>query len=236
MRIATRFTGNRDLGAEPALLPAIEIQPPDDFAPLDRAIEQLEQYDWLLFTSQNGVARFARRLDQSARDLRAIAGKIAAIGPATAAALEALHLKVDRMPKEYVAESVLEAFGDDVGGKRILLARAAVARDILPRELGRRGARVDVVPAYRTLPPAGLAVRAKQALPDADWITFTSSSTVKNLVDAIGVDALRQTKIASIGPITSTTIREHGLETTVEARPYTVEGLLRAVLAAEGEQ
>ncbi len=225
----------RDLGAEPILLPAIEIRPPDDFALLDVAIEQLERYDWLLFTSQNGVSRFVERLDRSDRDLRAITGKIAVIGPATAAALEALHLKVDLMPKEYVAESVLEAFGDDVAGKRILLARAAVARDVLPRELARRGAAVDVVPAYRTVPPAGLPDQAAQALHDADWITFTSSSTAANVVDAAGVEALRTVKIASIGPITSTTIRDCGLEIAVEAEPYTVEGLLQAILAAEAK-
>ncbi len=220
----------RELGAEPILLPAIEIQPPEDFSPLDQAIERLETYDWLLFTSQNGVARFTERLDRSSRDLRAVAGKIAAIGPATAAALGALHLKVDLMPDEYVAESVLAAMGSEVAGKRILLARAAVARDILPRELERRGAQVDVVPAYRSVAPPCLAEDAQRLLPEADWITFTSSSTVTNLVEAAGVDLLREPKLASIGPITSKTLLDHGLEAAVEAEPYTMEGLLAAIV------
>ena len=138
------------LGAGVIELPTIEIRPPADSAPLDRAIAELDTYDWLIFTSANGVRFFLEHLD----DLRKLRAKICAIGPATRAAVEALHVKVDLMGKEYVAESLLEAFAaHDLSGKRVLLPRAAVARDLVPNELARRGARVDVVEAYRTVRP-----------------------------------------------------------------------------------
>jgi len=216
----------RRLGAEPVEAPAIEIVDPEDFQPLDQAIERLETYDWLLFTSRNGVDRFLARLDQSDRDLRAVRGRIAAIGPATAQALEAAHLKVDVTPEEFVAEGLLDALAKHpMDGKHVLLPRAAEAREILPEKLRERGAVVDVVPAYRTDRPAGEA-----QLADADWITFTSSSTVRNTVEALGVEAVRRLRIASIGPVTSRTARELGLQVDVEAAEHTVEGLLSALV------
>ena len=215
----------RLLGAEPIVLPTIQIDPPDDWGPLDRAIERLADYDWLIFTSQNGVHRFVERLDGSAADLRAIRGKIAAIGPATAEALEELHLKVDLTPKTFVAEGLLEAFeGHDVQGKRVLIPRATVAREILPRELRRRGVEVDVVPAYKTVRPE-LTFEGK-----ADWITSTSSSTASNLLK--GIKTLGGARIASIGPITSETIRAHGHTVDVEADPHTTDGLIEAIVSA----
>ena len=216
-----------ELGAEVLLLPVIEIQPPADPGPLDRAIACLDSYDWLIFTSANGVRAFVDRLT----DIRMLRAKVCAIGPATAAAVEALHIKVDRMPKEYVAESLLEALAaDDLAGKRVLLPRAAVARDLVPVELTRRGAIVDVVEAYRTVVPEDAAARAREVLArKPHWITFTSSSTVRNFVAVAGRDALQGVKIASIGPITSATARELGLTVDVEADPHTVAGLVEAI-------
>jgi uroporphyrinogen III methyltransferase/synthase len=225
------------LGAEALLLPVIEIQPAADFGPLDHAIVQLESYDWLIFTSVNGVRYFVERLDQSGRDLRALRAKICGIGPATCAAIEALHLKVDRMPEEYVAESLLKCFAkEDLAWKRVLLPRAAVARDLVPAELRRQGATVEVVEAYRTVLPEGAADRARTVLTrKLDWITFTSSSTVQNFIAAAGRETLHDlvqdgVKVASIGPITSATLREHGFEPHAEAAPHTVDGLIAAIV------
>lgn len=226
----------RRLGAEAIPLPTIEIRPPSDYGPLDRAIGRLEQYDWLIFTSVNGVERFIERLDGSRRDLRAVRGRIAAIGPATAAALEKLHLKPDALPEKFVAEGLIEALADeDWEGKRVLLARAAQARETLPEELRARGATVDVVPAYETVAARESAEELKRLLAsDAspDWITLTSSSTVRNLVEMVGKDALAGARLASIGPITSGTARELSLEVAVEAEQYTMDGLIAAILGA----
>jgi uroporphyrinogen III methyltransferase/synthase len=228
-----------ELGAETILLPAIEIQPPEDLEPLDHAIARLRTYDWLIFTSVNGVRFFMERLDASARDMRALSSlKICAIGPATRAAVEALHLKVDLMPEEYVAESLVAAFTEEhLNGRRFLLPRAAVARDVVPKELTRRGASVDVVEAYRTIPPADLAERAAEVFASKlDWITFGSSSAVKNLVEAAGPAALlgvsHNVRIACIGPVTSQTVRDCGLQVDAEAQPYTMEGLIAAIVDA----
>jgi uroporphyrinogen III methyltransferase/synthase len=148
------------LGADVAELPTIEIRPAADFAALDQAIAELACYDWLIFTSANGVRFFVERMDRSGADLRSLRAKLCVIGPATRAAVEALHLKVDLMGKEYVAEGLLEAFAaHELAGKRVLLPRAAVARDLVPVELSRRGARVDVVEAYRTAIPEDAAAR-----------------------------------------------------------------------------
>jgi uroporphyrinogen III methyltransferase/synthase len=220
------------LGAGVVELPTIEIRPPADPAPLDRAIAQLDTYDWLIFTSANGVRFFLDRLDAGENDLRKLRAKICAIGPATRAAVEALHLKVDLMGKEYVAEGMLEAFAaHDLAGKRILLPRAAVARDLVPAGLARRGARVDVVEAYRTVPPEHLAAQAREVLESRpDCVTFTSSSTVRNLLLAAGAEALRGIAVASIGPITTLTARQLGVEVATQAKVFTVDGLVAAVL------
>ncbi|HWC00739.1 MAG TPA: uroporphyrinogen-III C-methyltransferase, partial [Bryobacteraceae bacterium] len=222
------------LGAEVIELPAIEIQPAADYGPLDRAIAGLASYDWLIFTSANGVRLFLDRLDRSGVDLRALRAKLCAIGPATRAAVESLHLKVDLMGKEYVAEGLLAAFAEhDLEGKRILLPRAAVARDLVPAELARRGARIDVVEAYRTVVPEGAAAEAERIFSAArkpDWITFTSSSTVQNFAGMVGTDALASTRVASIGPVTSATARRLGIPVTVEAKVYTMDGVVEAIL------
>lgn len=233
--VVTRAKGQADaltsrleaLGACVLEIPTIEILPAADYAPLDRAIGALASYDWLIFTSANGVRFFVERLDRSAADLRSLRARICAIGPATRAAVEALHLKVDVMGKEYVAESLLAAFAaHDLAGKRVLLPRAAVARDVIPAELSRRGAHVDVAETYRTVAPE----RVADFPPCVDVVTFTSSSTVRNFADMYGAQALRGVRAVSIGPITTRTARDLGIEIAAEAREFTVEGLVRAVL------
>lgn len=215
------------LGAEVIEFPTIEIQPALDYEPLDQAIASLDIYDWLIFTSANGVRFFLERLDRSAADLRMLRARICAIGPATRAAIEALHLKVDLMGDDYVAEGLLAAFAaHDLAGRRILLPRAAVARDLVPVELARRGAQVDVVEAYRTAPPS----TPVEFPHNPDWITFTSSSTVQNFVAIAGAAALAGVKVASIGPVTTATARKLGIEVTVEASVFTVDGLVDAIL------
>jgi uroporphyrinogen III methyltransferase/synthase len=229
----------REQGACVIELPTIEIRPPEDFAPLDSAIAKLESYDWVLFTSANGVRFFIERLDAGGKDLRHLRGKICAIGPATAERLRALHIQVDLLPEEYVAESVLKAFESlDLAGKRILLPRAKVARDLIPVELTRRGAAVDVVPAYQTVAPeesAKLAADIFEGDSKPDWITFTSSSTVRNFARLCGVEGLNGVRIASIGPVTSRTVQEFGLRVDLEADTYTIEGLVKALVGCQVE-
>jgi uroporphyrinogen III methyltransferase/synthase len=224
------------LGAETLFVPVIEIADAAESSSLEQAIRNLADYDWVIFTSVNGVRHFVEALDRSDRDLRALKAKLCAIGPATRAAIEALHLHVDVMPEEYVAESLLKALGgEDLKGKRILLPRAAAARDLVPVTLVERGAIVDVVEAYRTIIPADAAVRAKEALAHKpNWITFTSSSTVKNLLAVTGREALRGIKVASIGPVTSATARAADLTVDVEADPHTIEGLVEVIVTHMG--
>jgi uroporphyrinogen III methyltransferase/synthase len=227
----------RSLGADAVELPVISIQPAENPGLLDQAIECLETYDWLIFTSVNGVRFFLDRLDHSPRDLRALKAKICAIGPATRRTVESLHLKVDLMPDEYVAESLVKAFASEpLNGKRVLLPRAAVARDLIPTELSKLGAHVDVVEAYRNVVPAEAAAHAREIFSAAkkpDWITFTSSSTVQNLLAIAGRGTLDGIRIASIGPVTSETARANSLTVHAEARQFTLDGLVEAILEAE---
>jgi uroporphyrinogen III methyltransferase/synthase len=225
----------RDLGADIVELPAIEIIAPEDSQPIERAIRELSDYQWLIFTSANGVEGFCNALDNSPWDWRDVRAQIAVIGPATRTAVEALHLKVNVMAEEYVAESLADALSEsEVKGARVLLPRAAVARDTLPDDLRRKGASVDVVEAYRSVPPADLTARAAEvfgAVRRPDWITFTSSSTVTNIVHAAGLESLAGVKVATIGPVTSATARKLGLAVTVEASEYTADGVVAAILA-----
>jgi uroporphyrinogen III methyltransferase/synthase len=217
-----------ELGAQAVEVPTIEIEPPADWRPFDTALMRLESFDWLIFTSANGVRFFAQRLDASPRDLRCLRARICAIGPATASALAALHLKVDLMPEEYVAESVVAAFEKiPLEGARILLPRAAAARDLIPKELEKRGARVTVVEAYRTVPPRD--VQWPEHL-HPDWIVFTSPSTVENFCALFGAGRAQGARVASIGPITSAAARRLGIPVTVEAARHTISGLLEAIL------
>lgn len=225
------------LGAKVVELPTIELAPPRSWRPLDEAIRHLERYDWVVFTSANGVESFFRRLRRQGKKARALRNaRIAAIGPATAAALKQEDVRPDVVPDEFRAEGLLRSLrGNSWRGQRVLLARAAQARAVLPRELRRRGARVDVVAAYRTVLPPQSRRRAQgifgRRKPDA--ITFTSSSTARNFFSLLGRAtarrALQGVAVATIGPVTSRTARALGLRVAVEARPYTVPALVRAL-------
>ncbi len=229
------------LGAEVIAAPMIEVTPPDSYAPLDEALGNLSRYDWLLLTSANGVAAMQSRMQALGLDREILhTPKIIAIGPATAMTLEKHGCAVSAMPKEYVAEAVVEAIAgalhEEAAGKRVLLVRAKVARDVIPEELRKLGAQVDVVEAYQTVMPADASERlraifaAGAELPEA--ITFTSSSTVKHffqLLRAAGLELPQGMVAASIGPITSQTLREHGIEPNVEAQSHTIPGLVDAM-------
>jgi uroporphyrinogen III methyltransferase / synthase len=223
--------------AEVLELPVISLEPLDDYSALDGAIQRLAEYDWLIFTSTNAVDYFFARLLSARLDARAIRGRICAIGNATRAAVEQRGLMVDLQPKEAVSESVSEAFHSlDVSNKRVLLPRASAAREVIPETLRKLGATVDVVDAYRNVVPADAPERAKAIFEEAtrrpDWIVFTSSSTVKNLLTITGRDALEGIRLASIGPVTSRTIRMHGLRVEVEAAEATMSSLVGGIVAA----
>ncbi len=230
----------RSLGANVVEIPFIEIRPPQSFAALDKAMAGILNYDWLILTSVNGVKMlFARmaQLGKSEADLLHL--KLAAIGPATRKAIELHGLPVDVMADEYVAESLVSALENQVTtGERILLARAKVARDVIPASLRELGAKVDVVEAYETILPESSRKQLEQILSEPDKpfaITFTSSSTAKNFVDLVGQERahsnlLDGVKLVSIGPVTSDTLRELGLRVDAEASEYTIPGLLEALV------
>ena len=222
-----------DLGAEVVQAPTIRIAEPEDPEPLRRAVREIDSFAWVVFTSANAVEHFWRELRASGRDTRALAGvSLCAIGPATAAAIEAQGARADLVPGEYVAEAVADALTTETAlpGTRVLLPRADIARETLPALLAARGAEVVDVPAYRTVPDdaAAEAVRAELRRGRIDAITFTSSSTVRNFVDLFGRD-VGAARVASIGPITSATARELGLEVDVQAKEHTVPGLVAAL-------
>lgn len=225
-----------ELGAEPIEFPVIQIVPPDDYSPLDEAIRRLSHYDWVVFTSVNGVKAFLKRLKAQGKDIRALGGiRICAIGPATAGEFSRYCLNVDYMPKKYTAEAIVEGIGD-VEGQRILLPRADIARRVLAVELAEAGAEVDEVVAYRTILGDSFAEGVKDMLlaGKIDIITFTSSSTVRNFVTVMRhgdlVRILKGVTVACIGPITARTARESGIRVDVVAEEYTIEGLVRATV------
>ncbi|CAN5837815.1 uroporphyrinogen-III C-methyltransferase [soil metagenome] len=221
------------LGAEVLQFPTIRIQPMEDPEPLRRAAREINTFDWVLFTSVNGVSRFWDSLRDVGRDTRALAGvSVCAIGPATGAALEMEGVRPDLIPSRFVAEAVIEALEaeGELSGSRILIPRAEVARPVLPNELRARGAEVVEVAAYRTVPDGAEADSLREMLRSGsvDLVTFTASSTVDNFVDLIGAE-IGSARVASIGPITSATARERGLRVDMEAREYTIPGLIRAI-------
>jgi uroporphyrinogen-III synthase len=226
-------------GAEVFALPAIGIEPPEDPRPLDEALGRLDRFDWIVFTSANGVDAFRDRLERTGRDASALAGvRLAAIGPETAAVLERAGWPVETVPSEFRAEGLVEALRPHLRpGAEVLLVRAAEAREVLPRELAALGARVTVAPAYRTvpLPDGGPDVRALLQARRVDVVTFTSSSTVRGFLALLPADAyrrlLRGLVLAAIGPITAATLGEHGLEAAVVPRDYTVTALAAAIAA-----
>lgn len=230
-----------EYGAEAMEFPTIEIAPPPTFDALDAAIDRLGEYDWVIFTSANGVEALLTRLRDLGKDVRALAGcRLAAIGVQTAAALEARGLKVDYVPSEYRAEAIITGLSDaEIRGKRFLLPRAKEAREVLARDLAARGAQVDDVAAYITVTGQAEAraaeLREMFAQGKIHVVTFTSSSTVRNFVKLMGVGdiggLLRQATVACIGPITADTARELGLHVDIVAGEYTVNGLVEALVA-----
>jgi len=251
----------RERGAQVIEIPFIEIRKPRSFKPLDKALKNLADYDWLILTSANGVEAMWKRLDtlglalpgkdreghglsraaKTARKNAALAAeglpfRIAAIGPATKKTIEQRGVKVDVVPNEYVAESVVRSLKAKVKGKRVLLVRAKVARDVIPNELRKAGACLDVVEAYETVVAESSRRRLQAAFNNPKRrphvVTFTSSSTVKNFVELLGSHRrnLAGIHMASIGPVTSATLRELGLRVDIAAKEFTIPGLLAAIV------
>lgn len=252
----------RRLGATVLEIPFIEIRKPRSYKPLDSALKNLAGYDWLILTSVNGVEAMWARLDRlglSNKNLEYL--HIAAIGPATKNAIEKHGVRVDVVPKEYVAESVVRSLRRRVKGKRVLLVRAKIARDVIPRDLRKAGAHIDVVEAYETIAPQTSRKRLlcvfgnPQRRPHV--VTFTSSSTVRNFVELLGgarsarraveaipgrgvrgstIQLVSTIRLASIGPVTSATLRELGLRADINAKEFTIPGLVKAISAAQSSK
>lgn len=233
---ASKLTAKlENLGAEVMETPAIALaDPADNYAALDKAIDHVADYHWLIFTSANGVGRFFARLFKAGKDARALGyAKIAAIGSATAEKLKQYGLVADVIPQEYRAEGVVEALkGKLPPYAKILIPRAEEAREVLPDTLREMGAEVEVAPAYRTVcgQVDGEALAAELKEGNIDMVTFTSSSTVKNLVNIIGsAEALKGVKTACIGPVTADTAKSLGIEPDIIAKEYTIDGLVEAI-------
>ena len=254
----------RKNGAQVIEIPFIEIRKPRSFQQLDSALRNLESYDWLILTSVNGVeamwerlaklglsleldreehASRAARRSQQAKRLR-----IAAIGPATKKAIEQRGVSVSIVPEQYVAESVVRSLRAKVNGKRVLLVRAKIARDVIPQELRRAGAHVDVVEAYETVVPKSSRSRLQRLMKDPAQrphvVTFTSSSTVRNFVNLLSAPGQAKQRIlqmdgvlmSSIGPVTSATLREFGLPVQIKAKVFTIPGLVSALMSRLGHE
>jgi uroporphyrinogen III methyltransferase / synthase len=226
-----------ELGARCIEFPTIDIQPPPSWNPLDEAIGRLSGYNWVIFTSVNGVLFFMERLRAAGMDSRALHGlKVAAIGPKTAESLESYGLRPDLVPKEYRAESILDGLsGEKLQGMHFLMPRAMVARDILPDTLREQGAHVDVVPAYETVIPKERSGEVADLFRkgEIDCVTFTSSSTVSNFFSLFEKDEilplLQKVLIACIGPITAKTAEDHGLKIDIMPQKYTIPDLVQAL-------
>jgi len=222
----------RGLGAEVIELPAIRIEPRTSTEDVRGAIRDLHSYSLVCLTSPNGVRLLFEAMAEAGRDARALSNAtVAAIGPGTAAALAERGIAADVVPARYVAEALVEALeGVDVTDRPVLVARAAEARDVLPDALRERGAKVDVVALYETIaevPEPGAVTAAR----DADYLTFTSSSTVRNFVAAVGGELAVSARVVSIGPVTSEAARQAGLPVQVEAEQHDIGGLIRALVA-----
>jgi len=224
----------KSYGAISIPFPTIEIAPPEDWRQVDEAIEKLDAYDWVIFTSVNGVRFFTQKLKGKGRGVDALIGKkICAIGPRTQGELEGMGLKVTFMPTEYRAEGVaegLKALG--IQGEKILLPRASGARKILPEALREAGAVVDEVEAYRAIKPAKNKDSLEEILKKGvDVVSFTSSSTVRNFMELLAdKTALNGVKVAVIGPITAETVRNYGLEPHITPGEYTIPALVEAIV------
>ena len=227
------------LGAEGIEFPTIEVMPPESWESLDRAIKVLDEYDWLLFTSVNGVKFFLKRLRFSGKDIRDLKGmKIGVIGPKTAAVWNRMGIKPDLMPEEYRAEAVVESFERlGIRGARILIPRAVKAREVLPEQLRQAGAHVDVVHAYQTISPDHDKGRLRDLLmrKSIDMVTFTSSSTVDNFAKMFETDGsllqewMQNVAVACIGPITAKTAEEYNFKVSLVPPRYTIESLAESI-------
>jgi uroporphyrinogen-III synthase len=228
--------GLRALGAVPVEVPVLEIRPPESYGPLDQALKKLNTFHWLVLTSANTVHTLAARCVELGVDFQGVELlSVAAVGSATAEAARKAGMRVTLVPERYVAESLIEALGESVRGKRVLLARAMVARDVIPEALAVLGAELAVVDAYQTVLPEGSRVLLSEALAEGlDAATFTSSSSVRNLAEVAreaGVAfPLKGVKAVSIGQVTSATLREFGWEPAAEAGVSDVAGLIEALV------
>lgn len=225
-------------GAEVIEFPTIEIAPPRSWRELDNAIKRVSRYDWIIFTSVNGVRYLVERLRRLGKDIRELKGvKVCAIGPRTAEAIESLGINVDLTPKEYRGEAIIEGLGRRrIKGKRFLIPRALKAREILPEEIKRLGGKVDVVTAYRTVKPGEKTEAIRQLLKEGkiDVVTFTSSSTVTNFVGMFEKGEipclLNGIVVACIGPITRDTASRFGIKTSIMPEKYTIPALTEAIV------
>ena len=222
-------------GAEVLLVPTIEIVPPQSYEHLDDALREAKRFAWLVVTSANAVRVIGERLAVLGIAPQPLAHlRCAAVGPSTAEALHALGLAVEVVPGQYVGESLADALADRVRGQRVLLVRAAVARDVVPEALSAAGASVTAVDAYQTVVPAGAVVRARAifgGVPLPDAVVFTSGSTVTHLMDVLrdaGLSLPSVVACVSIGPVTSAALREHGLVVAAEAETATLDALIAA--------
>jgi uroporphyrinogen-III synthase len=250
----------RKLGATVIEIPFIEIRKPRSFRPLDAALRHLKDYDWLILTSVNGVKALWERMGRLRLEAQALQNLgVAAIGPATKKAMERGGIRVDVVPEEYIAESVVRSLRRRVQGKRVLLVRAKVARDVIPRELRKAGAQVDVVEAYETVVPESSRTRLRALLLHParrpHLVTFTSSSTARNFVELLADRriqpltrvssprrrtrdvnlakiSLEGVRFASIGPVTSSTLRALGLSVDIEALKFSIPGLVQSIVAS----
>ena len=227
----------RDQGARVITFPVIRVVPSDNMGPLDKALSAISSYQWLIFTSANGVRFFFERLRRQGMDVRDLKGiRIATIGPATAEMVESMGIRVDLSPDEFISEGVVKAFERiDIRGKRILLPRAETARDVIPQGLGRQGALIDVIPIYKTVGSGKDGKELLEALTEGevDVITFTSPSTVTNFIDIIGKEAEIPpgVAIACIGPVTASAAQNAGLTVNIMQGPYEMKGFVEAIAA-----
>jgi uroporphyrinogen III methyltransferase/synthase len=226
----------RAAGAELLFQPAIAISDPPDWQPVDETIARIREFDWLVFSSSNGVRYFFERLHRNSRETSEIAAvKIAAIGPSTAQELEKYGYHAAMVPQEYRAESLAESLVGDASGCRFLLIRASRGREVLAERLSAAGARVEQVVAYTSsdIETPDAAISARLAAGEIDWITVSSSSIARALVGLFG-ENLRRAKLASISPVTSVALREQGFEPAAEAGEFTSAGLAEAILRQAG--
>jgi uroporphyrinogen III methyltransferase/synthase len=229
-------------GANPIHFPTIKIVPPPNWRELDAAIKKLEEYEWLIFTSANGVTFFFERLFAKKKDIRDLKGvKICCIGPATAQQVESKGIRVDLVPKEFISEGILKSFsGINLKGKEILITRAAEARDVLPEGLKNLGAQVDVATAYQTVNSGKKKNELEELFKEnqVDVITFTSSSTVNNFIKIMGsgFKLPKGVKIACIGPVTAVAAKKAGFPIDIHQKEYTMEGLVGALINYFGKK